>query len=211
MKKIQPLLNNEVLTIKDLLSFVNHKDEEIRIAVAENPNVSSSILRILSEDMSERVKRVVAESHKTAPSTLDFLAKSTNDEYVLSAIAWNDNAKPSTLDYLYKLNSKKITAGLSLNKNSSEDLLHSIALGTNTFFKKYVSENESTAPETLDYLAKESNSTLIKIEVAKNSSTSIDTLFYLANLKDPELYYPIKTNINLTEELFQLINKLEYQ
>lgn len=211
MKKIQPLLNNEVLTIKDLLSFVNHKDEEIRIAVAENPNVSSSILRILSEDMSERVKRVVAESHKTAPSTLDFLAKSTNDEYVLSAIAWNDNAKPATLDYLYKLNSKKITAGLSLNKNSSEDLLHSIALSSNTYFKKYVAENESTAPETLDYLAKEINSTLIKIEVAKNSSTSIETLFYLANLKDPELYYPIKTNINLTEELFQLINKLEYQ
>ena len=109
------------------------------------------------------------------------------------------------------LNSKKINAGLALNKNSSEDLLHSIALSSNTYFKKYVAENESTAPETLDYLAKEINSTLIKIEVAKNSSTSIETLFYLANLKDPELYYPIKTNINLTEELFQLINKLEYQ
>lgn len=209
--KLQKLLNNEVLMIKDLVEFINHKDENIRVAIIENPNVSESILRILSEDMSDLVKKAIAGHYKTPPSVLDFLAKNSTDETVLKEIAWNENSKPDTLNYLYNLNIKKINAGLALNKNSSEDLLHLIALTSNTFLKKYVAENTSTSAETLDVLAREINTNLIKIEVAKNSSTSEQTLFYLASLNDLDINYALKTNNNSTTKILDFIEKFENQ
>jgi hypothetical protein len=166
-------------TILDTL--ISHRDSDVLIAIAENPNTSASCLEILSKNRiwGWRIHPKVAQHKNTSAKCLAILAK-VEDYDVRRKIAANMNTPPDALDILSRDSDCLVRLVVAENANTPPDALDILSRDSEFTVRCNVASNLSTPIEVLEKLSKDS-SPYVRHEVARNPNISVAILEVPAN------------------------------
>ena len=184
---------------KDIVEYINEKnvdidfseilkelskdpDEFVRRIVAGNENTPVSVLEALAKDEEPGVRLLVTGNENTPVSVLEGLAKD-EDWCVRQAVAENENTPRNVLEYLAKDKHWKVCCAVAENKNTPVATLEILAKDPDENVRCAVAENENTPATVLEKLAKD-NDPGVLISLIRNENTPVAVLESLA--KDPD-------------------------
>lgn len=166
-------------TILDTL--ISHRDGDVQIAIAENPNTSASCLESLSKNRmwGWKIRPIVAHHKNTSAECLAILAK--DEAYdVRREVAANLNTPPDALDILSRDSEYLVKCAVAENPNTPPDSLDILSRDSEFVVRCNVASNLSTPIEVLEKLSKDS-SPYVRCDVAENPNISVAILEVLAN------------------------------
>lgn len=135
------------------------KEEDVRIAVAENENViSRKVFENLVEDECDDVRRTIAFD-KNLPNDLVMKLLKDDDDTVRRHALSNPNVGADTLRKLAKLykHTSKLSYSIARNTSTPTDVLDDLASNPSAQTRLSVAENKNTSKETLEKLVNDSN------------------------------------------------------
>jgi hypothetical protein len=190
-----------------LHTLSREKDENIRGAVAKNPNTPREVLTALSGDSWDYVRSFVARNPNTPPEVLIALA-GHKDEYVLRGVAENPNTPPEALAALAALSKPKdeyVRRGVARNPNTPPEALIALAKDTE-YVRRGVARNPNTPREALIALAKYFDENT-RIAVAENPNTPPEVLAALSGDADEYARTAVAGNPNTPREVLAALAK----
>ena len=136
--------------------LANSKNSDVRMRVAQNPNLSLDIISKLADDKDALVRDSIALNKNTPPSILAKLANNEDEEsFVGETIALNKNTPPSILAKLAKEEDEGIRYNVAINVKTPSDVLAKLANDSDRSVRAAVSRNPNTPIEALNILAKD--------------------------------------------------------
>jgi hypothetical protein len=171
---------NPATVPETLIVLAKHRAPDMRKRVAFNPSTPNSTLIMLAADSVQAVRLAVARNVRTPPPSLARLAKDLETEVRL-AVADNPRTPPKTLTKL--VNRPNLAVRLLLKLGNIIGLSKPRAKGQiqdyQTRVRLAVAGNSNTLPETLDWLAKDTDAA-VRRAVAEHSNSWPETLDGLA-------------------------------
>ena len=182
------------------------KDENIRGAVAKNPNTPREVLTALSGDSWEYVRSFVARNPNTPREVLTALSGDAN-EYVRSFVAGNPNTPPEVLAALSKDKAQNIPNIIAKNPSTPPEVLIALAGHKDEYVLRGVAENPNTPPEALIALAALAGDTeYVRLKVAANPNTPREALIALAGDTDGYVRAAVAGNPNTPREVLTALS-----
>ena len=187
---------------KDIVEYINEKnvdidfseilkelskdpDEDVRRIVAGNENTPGNVLEGLSKDEEPGIRLLVAMNENTPGNVLEGLSKD-EDWSVRQAVAENENTPGNVLEYLAKDKHWKVHCAVAENKNTPVATLEILAKNEDENVRCTVAENENTPATVLEKLAKD-NDPGVLISLIRNENTPVAVLESLAKDKNWEV------------------------
>jgi hypothetical protein len=190
---------------KILVKLANDDDPWIREAVAKNPSLPTEVLLKLANDSDEDVKTEIAHNPNTPPEALVKLAN--DDEYsVRAGVAKNPNTPPEALIKLADGPEIKIKLIVVKRSDTPPEALIKLADGPEIKVKLIVVKRTDTPPEALVKLANDGDS-YIRRMVAKKPRTPPEVLMKLANDPDEDVRRVVRSNPSYKELNLQETNR----
>lgn len=185
-------------------------EQNLKVAIAKNPQTSASILSLLGNNWHECVRMAVAANEKAPSQILNQLA---NDKAVdvKVAVAKNPNTPAQSLIELASDAYEKVRSAILQNPNVPGEVVfklrNSLGYRGDSILAK-VATDPNLSSQTLEQLA-QSNASHTRSRVAGNLNTPLSTLKQLASDDRLHVREAVAKNPNATEEI--LIEVLCYQ
>jgi len=136
-----------------LHKLADHKNFNVRQAVASSSETHPDTLRKLADDKNEHARREVLMNPKTPQDVLRKAAKH-HSQYVRYYVAGNPNAHPDDLHNLANEKSHHTRSEVASNPNTSEKTLLKLADDTNNIVKTNVADHPNATERVLNALLK---------------------------------------------------------
>ena len=194
-------------TPREVLIALAKDTEYVRRGVARNPNTPREVLTALSRDKDEGVRYVVAKNPSTPPEVLIALA-GHKDEYVLRGVAENPNTPPEALAALAVLARDKdeyVRRAVAQNPNTPREVLTALARDKDEYVRTAVAKNPNTPREVLTALSGDSWE-YVRRGVARNPNTPPEALIALAKYFDENTRIAVAENPNTPREVLAALS-----
>ena len=193
-KILKALVTHPKVSKKVLKKFLKEADEEIKEAIAYNPNLDKSIVKVLIED--KHLASIIARNIKLDDELFSTLFQ---NEHLLAS---NESIDTIMQKKLFLLNDHKIHLALAANKNLDEVILNLLLELKNDEIKTQIYKNSACKEKVLVEAYKEKNNFLA---LASNKATPQYILQELSKLSDEKILKHLAKNENTPIEiLYQL-------
>ena len=181
--------DNENLSTNALTILSKDKRPEVRQRVAVNPNTSKDTLILLSNDEDDTVRSFVAQNANTPESVLYHLA---NDESikVIKGLGYNEKTPSKVIDKIFDSLDDYTLEEIAKNQDTSPEILTRLSTVDNKRVRNAVAANKNTPPKILKLLNDENDN----INLAKDRNTSAEDLISLAKNPVTDVRYYVAAN-----------------
>ena len=181
---------------------------KLKIAIANNPNTSSSVLMRLANIENNDIRLAVANNYSTSETTLYSLSKIDNDEIRL-AIANNIKSEGYVLNNLSKIDNRDIQLAVLNHPNTDQVDKDRLKKSLSTIDELLAdAKNPETSPDYLFELSMIENDD-IRLAIANNPNTDLLTLYKLSEIENDDIRLAIANNHNTEWHILYNLTKIE--
>jgi hypothetical protein len=131
---------------QELLEYVSHPEVQVRVAVGNNPKMSSAALRLLSKDENKWVRDAVICNHNISATLLEEMFANPQNENLFKSFAKN-HVSAKVLKTLSKYDEETVKVNIAKNSYTPIDVLENIAeYEKDTLIILYLLDNKNLTP-----------------------------------------------------------------
>ena len=189
-----------------------HKNPEVRVALADNWATDQKLLATLSKDNDYRVREATALNRNTPSDSLAQLIKDPS-QYVLRMVARNRRTPPNALTELAsKTKNREVLRGIAGNPNTPSEILLKLCEHSDNTIKLKLAKNPNSNSIILKALSFEREPS-IRRAIASNRNTPKPTLFVLSRDQDDGVMKALRNNPHtppdIKQELFKELSPIK--